>query len=59
MKIFIADAVSEHLLDKLSQNGHEIVYKPQESAITLPKRVTDFQPTVIIANQTNVKKESI
>jgi len=59
MKILCADALADDLLVPLRSAGHDILLEPDLSADTLPSRLAEADPDVLVVRSTKVKADAI
>lgn len=59
MKILCADALADDLLAPLREAGHDVVVESDLSVDTLPARIADLAPEVLVVRSTKVSAEAI
>jgi len=59
MKILFADALAGHLFDPLRDAGHEVFLEGDLSADTLPARIEELDPAVVVVRSTKVTEAAL
>ena len=59
MKILCADALAIELFSPLVDAGHEVAIEPDLDAESLPKRLAEWHPEVLVVRSTKVSKDAI
>lgn len=59
MKILCADALAVELFDPLRNAGHEIFLEGDLSADTLPTRIAELEPGVVVVRSTKVTEDAL
>ncbi len=59
MRILCADAIAADYLEPLRSNGHQVEVEPDLAADTLPARVAEFEPDVLVVRSTKVTEAAL
>ncbi len=59
MRILCADALATELCEPLIDGGHEVFIEPDLTAETLPERLAQLDPEVLVVRSTKVTEEAI
>ncbi len=59
MKILCADALADDLLAPLRDSGHEVIVESDLSGDTLPARIGELSPDVLVVRSTKVNADAI
>ena len=59
MKILCADALAPSLFEPLVSNGHEVLIEPDLTSETIPQRLTELNPEVLVVRSTKVTDDAI
>lgn len=59
MKILCADALADDLLAPLRDSGHEVIVESELSGDTLPARIGELSPDVLVVRSTKVNVDAI
>ena len=59
MKILCADALAPSLFDPLVSSGHEVLIEPDLTGETIPQRLTELNPEVLVVRSTKVTDDAI
>ena len=59
MRILCADALADHLLEPLRQQGHEVEVSPELTADTLPTALAENPADILVVRSTKVTEDAI
>lgn len=59
MRILCADALAVELFEPLADDGHKVFIEPDLEADTIPQRLADLEPEVLVVRSTKVTADAV